>query len=166
MLAFSGGSASKLHPVKRALNLVKTPHIPPNFLPQKRVTFHPPRVCDLPRCGAARKQNLRDNGCVITTTGAKVGRSYVEDHNSRLHATGSPNHGCNECCTRTDSDRQTRAKDLAQPRAPRFTRIQEIVMAKVIEFYMPQNFRKPLRTAAQSQLGKIIEFCPQTKRSA
>ncbi len=39
-------------------------------------------------------------------------------------------------------------------------------MAKVIEFYMPQNFRKPLRTAAQSQLGKIIEFCPQTKRSA
>ncbi len=90
----------------------------------------------------------------------------MEDHNSRFHATGSPNHGCNECCTRTDSDRQRRAKDLAQPRAPRFTRIQEIVMAKVIEFYMPQNFRKPLRTVAQPQLGKIIEFCPQTKRSA
>jgi hypothetical protein len=44
--------------------------------------------------------------------------------------------------------------------------IKEIVMAKVIEFYMPKNFRKPLRTAAQPQLGKIIEFCPQTKRSA
>ena len=66
----------------------------------------------------------------------------------------------------TDSDRQRRANDLAQPRAPRFTRIQEIVMAKVIEFYMPKNFRKLLRTVAQPQLGKIIEFCPQTKRSA
>ena len=44
--------------------------------------------------------------------------------------------------------------------------LQEIVMAKVIEFYIPKNFRKPLRTVAQPQLGKIIEFCPQTKRSA
>jgi hypothetical protein len=39
-------------------------------------------------------------------------------------------------------------------------------MAKVIEFYTPKNFRKPLRTVAESQLAKIIEFCPQTKRSA
>ena len=39
-------------------------------------------------------------------------------------------------------------------------------MAKVIEFYIPQNFRKPLTTLAQTQLGKIIEFRPQTKRSA
>jgi len=39
-------------------------------------------------------------------------------------------------------------------------------MAKVIEFYTPKNFRKPFRTAAQPQLGKIIEFCSQTKRSA
>jgi hypothetical protein len=39
-------------------------------------------------------------------------------------------------------------------------------MAKVIEFYIPKNFRKALRTAAQPHLGKIIEFCPQTKRSA
>jgi len=39
--------------------------------------------------------------------------------------------------------------------------IKEIVMAKVTEFYMPKNFRKPLRTVAQLQLGKIIEFCPQ-----
>ena len=44
--------------------------------------------------------------------------------------------------------------------------IKEIVMAKLIEFYIPKNFRKPLRTVAQPQLGKIIEFCPQTKRSA
>ena len=67
---------------------------------------------------------------------------------------------------RTDGDRQRRANDPAQPRAPRFTGIEEIVMAKVIEFYMPKNFQKPLRTVAQPQLGKIIEFCPQTKRSA
>jgi hypothetical protein len=46
------------------------------------------------------------------------------------------------------------------------TEVKEIVMAKVIEFYMPKNFRKPLRTVAQPQLGKIIEFCPQTRRSA
>jgi len=39
-------------------------------------------------------------------------------------------------------------------------------MAKVIEFYVLKNFRKPQSTAAQLQLGKIIEFCPQTKRSA
>jgi hypothetical protein len=39
-------------------------------------------------------------------------------------------------------------------------------MAKIIEFYTPKSFRKPLRTIAQPQLGKTIEFCPQTKRSA
>ena len=90
----------------------------------------------------------------------------MEDNNSRSHATGSPNHGCNECCTRTDSDRQRRANYLAQPNAPRSTKVPEIVMAKVIEFYIPKNFRKALRTMTQPQLGKIIEFCPQTKRSA
>jgi hypothetical protein len=90
----------------------------------------------------------------------------VEDHDLRFHATGSPNHGCNECCTRTDCDRQRPANDLAQPNVPRFTRVQEIVMAKVIEFYIPTTFRKPLRTSPQPQLGRIIEFCPQTKRSA
>jgi hypothetical protein len=36
-------------------------------------------------------------------------------------------------------------------------------MAKIIEFYIPKNFRKPFTTV---ELGKIIEFCPQTKRSA
>jgi hypothetical protein len=39
-------------------------------------------------------------------------------------------------------------------------------MAKVIEFYIPKNFRKSFRTAAPTQFGKLIEFCPQTKRSA
>ena len=88
----------------------------------------------------------------------------MEDHNSRFHATGSPDHGCNERYIRTDRDRQIRANDRAQLRAPRFTSIQETVMAKVIEFYIPKNFRKPMRT--QPQIGKIIEFCSQTKRSA
>ncbi len=46
------------------------------------------------------------------------------------------------------------------------TEVKETVMAKVIEFYIPKNFRKPLSTGAQPQLGKIIEFGPQTKRSA
>jgi hypothetical protein len=87
----------------------------------------------------------------------------VEDHDSRFHATGSPNYGCNERCTRTDSDRQRRANDLVQPNAPRFTRVQEIVMAKVIEFYRLKNFLKPLKTVAQPQLGRVIEFCAQTK---
>ena len=39
-------------------------------------------------------------------------------------------------------------------------------MAKVIEFYIPKSFRKQSRTVAQPQLGKIVEFCPQTKKSA
>jgi hypothetical protein len=63
----------------------------------------------------------------------------------------------------TDKGERT---DQAQPTAPRSTRIQEIVMARIIEFYIPKNFRKPLRTTAQAQLGKIIEFCPQTRKSA
>ena len=84
----------------------------------------------------------------------------MEDHDSRFHAAGSPNHGGNEYCIRADSDRQKRTNENpAQP-------LQEIVMAKVIEFYLPKNFRKPLRTSPQPQLGKIIEFCSQTKRSA
>ncbi len=39
-------------------------------------------------------------------------------------------------------------------------------MAKVIEFYLPKRFRKPLKWASQLQCGKVIEFCSQTKKSA
>ncbi len=39
-------------------------------------------------------------------------------------------------------------------------------MANVIEFYIPKNFRNPLGKVPQPQLGKIIEFCPRTKKSA
>jgi hypothetical protein len=46
-------------------------------------------------------------------------------------------------------------------------KIKEIVMAKVIEFYVPKSFRKPLmKWAPQLQCGKVIEFCSQTKKSA
>jgi hypothetical protein len=37
-------------------------------------------------------------------------------------------------------------------------------MAKVIEFYVPTNFR--MARASQSQHGKVIEFCLRTKKSA
>jgi hypothetical protein len=39
-------------------------------------------------------------------------------------------------------------------------------MAKVIEFFVPKNFRKPLKWAPQLQCGKVIEFCSQIKKSA
>jgi len=45
-------------------------------------------------------------------------------------------------------------------------KIKEIVMAKVIEFYIPKNFRKPLKFAPQLQCGKVIEFRLETKKSA
>jgi len=39
-------------------------------------------------------------------------------------------------------------------------------MAKVIEFYVPKNFRKPVKCAPELHYGKIIEFYSQTKKSA
>jgi len=39
-------------------------------------------------------------------------------------------------------------------------------MAKVIEFWVPKNFRKPLKWRPPQQGGKVIEFCSQTKTSA
>jgi len=44
--------------------------------------------------------------------------------------------------------------------------LEEVVMAKVIEFYVPKNFRKPLKWARALQRGAIIEFCSPTKMSA
>ena len=37
-------------------------------------------------------------------------------------------------------------------------------MSKVIELYVPKNFRKPLMCALHC--GKIIAFCSPTKKSA
>jgi len=45
-------------------------------------------------------------------------------------------------------------------------KIKEIVMAKVIEFYIPKNFQKSLKWDSQLQYGRMIEFCSQAKKSA
>jgi hypothetical protein len=39
-------------------------------------------------------------------------------------------------------------------------------MAKVIEFYIPNNFRKRVKWVSPEQRGKIIEFPSQMKKSA
>jgi hypothetical protein len=44
--------------------------------------------------------------------------------------------------------------------------IKEIVMAKVIEFYIPTRFRRRFKAAPQVQFGKVIEFCLETKKLA
>jgi hypothetical protein len=38
-------------------------------------------------------------------------------------------------------------------------------MAKVIEFYIPKHFRNTRVLGGQPQPGKVIEFCPQSKKS-
>jgi len=42
----------------------------------------------------------------------------------------------------------------------------EVAMAKVIEFYVPKSFRKSFDWVPELRRGKILEFCPQTKKSA
>jgi hypothetical protein len=39
-------------------------------------------------------------------------------------------------------------------------------MAKVIEFYVPRNFRPQLKWASQLHLGKVIEFPSEAEKSA
>ena len=41
-----------------------------------------------------------------------------------------------------------------------------MTVAKIIEFYIPNNFRKSVKWVAPEQRGKIIEFPPQVKKSA
>ena len=48
----------------------------------------------------------------------------------------------------------------------RVRKIEEVVMARVIEFYIPRRFRKPLSASPQAHFGKVIEFCLQAKKSA
>ena len=45
-------------------------------------------------------------------------------------------------------------------------RAKEVTMAKVIEFYIPQNFRRATKWIPNAQRGKILELRPQTKKSA
>jgi len=39
-------------------------------------------------------------------------------------------------------------------------------MAKIIEFYIPNSFRKGGRWVPPTERGKIIEFVPETKKTA
>jgi transcriptional regulator with PAS, ATPase and Fis domain len=41
-----------------------------------------------------------------------------------------------------------------------------VAMAKVIEFYIPKDFRKPLKGPPGFQRGKILEFCAQKKKAS
>ena len=49
---------------------------------------------------------------------------------------------------------------------PQKDEIKDMVMAKVIEFYVPKHFRKPLKWIPVLHPGKIVEFGSQTKKSA
>ena len=42
----------------------------------------------------------------------------------------------------------------------------EMIVAKVIEFYIPGNFRKSVTWVPPQQRGKIIQFPSQVKKSA
>jgi hypothetical protein len=39
-------------------------------------------------------------------------------------------------------------------------------MAKIIEFYIPNSFRKKVAWIPPEQRGKVIEFCLEEKKSA
>jgi len=41
-----------------------------------------------------------------------------------------------------------------------------MTVAKVIEFYVPNNFRKSVKWVSLQRRGKIIEFASQIKKSA
>ena len=40
------------------------------------------------------------------------------------------------------------------------------IMAKIIEFYIPNSFRKKVAWIPPEQRGKVIEFCLEEKKSA
>jgi hypothetical protein len=44
--------------------------------------------------------------------------------------------------------------------------IEDITMTKLIEFYIPVGFRKPLKSGARVTSGKLVEFRLPTKKSA
>jgi hypothetical protein len=52
------------------------------------------------------------------------------------------------------------------PRPQRFASTQETVMGKVIEFYIPTIFHKPLKGAVHELCAKVIEFRTQPRKSA
>jgi len=44
--------------------------------------------------------------------------------------------------------------------------IKDVIMAKVIEFYIPVGFQKSLKAAPRIKSGKLVEFCLPTKKLA
>ncbi len=59
--------------------------------------------------------------------------------------------------------------DISSSNSDRLRECEEkagMIVAKIIEFYVPANFRKIGRWVPVEQRGKIIEFVPQTKKSA
>jgi hypothetical protein len=44
--------------------------------------------------------------------------------------------------------------------------MEDRIVAKVIEFYIPTNFAKRVKWVPSQQRGKVIEFCLPTKKSA
>ena len=46
------------------------------------------------------------------------------------------------------------------------TRAKEVAMAKVIQFYIPQNFQRTTKWVPDGQRGIILELRPQTKKPA
>ena len=49
---------------------------------------------------------------------------------------------------------------------PSANRTKEIVVAKVIEFYVPTKFHKPSKWAPGLHTGRVIEFRSPIKKSA
>ena len=56
--------------------------------------------------------------------------------------------------------------EMFQLIAASHTRIEGVAMARVIEFYIPNSFRKPMKWTPAMERGKVIEFCPQARKSA
>ena len=59
-----------------------------------------------------------------------------------------------------------RSSGLSQNPGARKHGVRRLVMAKVIEFYVPTSFQSPQKLASQLQLGKLIEFRSAAKKSA
>jgi hypothetical protein len=103
-------------------------------------------------------------------------RHYVELPGEKTHGCGHAlfvKHFCTSsgcaipCAVLADGyGRAIGARKLIAASPTKTRKIKEIVMAQVIEFYIPNNFPKPLKWAAQLQRGKVIEFRPQTRKSA
>lgn len=47
-----------------------------------------------------------------------------------------------------------------------FQRRRQAAVAKVIEFYIPKNFRKQSKWISPETRGKIVQFAPPVKKSA